>query len=61
MNGNYGMTDIKKKLEIAKIYLPILYVVFRLQYNMDKYYLMSHIFIINMYIQYKNGSIMLPF
>ena len=60
MNGSHGMTDIKKKLEIAKIFLPIIYVIFRLQYNMNKYYLMFHVFIINMYIQYKNGAIVLP-
>ena len=60
MDGSHGMTDIKKKLEIAKIFLPILYVIFRLQYNMNKYYLMCHVFIINMYIQYKNGAIILP-
>jgi hypothetical protein len=45
-----------KKIEVAKIYLPILYVIFRLQYNMNKYYLMFHIFILNIYIQYKNGK-----
>lgn len=41
----------KNKLEVAKVYLPILYIVFRLQYGMNKYYLMSHVFILNMYIQ----------
>jgi hypothetical protein len=49
----------KNKLEIAKIYLPILYIIFRLQYNFNKYYLMFHIFIINFYIQYMNGLIVL--
>ena len=49
----------KNKLEIAKIYLPVLYIIFRLQYNFNKYYLMSHIFIINFYIQYRNGLIVL--
>jgi hypothetical protein len=49
----------KNKLEIAKIYLPILYIIFRLQYNFNKYYLMFHIFIINFYIQYRNGLIVL--
>jgi hypothetical protein len=46
----------KNKLEIAKVYLPILYIIFRLQYNMNKYYLMFHVFIINMYIQYRNSN-----
>jgi len=46
----------QKKIEVAKIYLPILYVIFRLQYNMNKYYLMFHIFILNIYIQYKNDK-----
>ena len=41
----------KNNLEVAKVYLPILYIVFRLQYGMNKYYLMSHVFILNMYIQ----------
>jgi hypothetical protein len=45
-----------RKFEVAKIYLPILYVIFRLQYNMNKYYLMFHIFILNIYIQYKNDK-----
>jgi hypothetical protein len=53
-------TNIKKDLDVAKIYLSILYVIFRLQYNMNKYYLMLHVFILNMYIQYKNGNIMIP-
>jgi len=47
----------KNKLEVAKVYLPILYIVLRLQYGMNKYYLMSHVFILNMYIQYRNHSI----
>ena len=51
----------KKELEVIDIFLPTLYVIFRLQYNMNKYYLMSHVFILNMYIQYKNGTIILPF
>ena len=46
----------KNKLEVAKVYLPILYIVFRLQYGMNKYYLMFHVFIINMYIQYRNHN-----
>jgi hypothetical protein len=45
----------KNGLEVSKVYLPILYIVFRLQYNMNKYYLMFHVFSINMYIQYMNG------
>ena len=49
----------KNKLEIAKVYLPVLYMVFRLQYNFNKYYLIFHVFIINMYIQYMNGIIVL--
>jgi hypothetical protein len=49
----------KNKLEVAKVYLPILYITLRLQYNFNKYYLMFHIFIINMYIQYRNGLIVL--
>jgi hypothetical protein len=49
----------KNKLEIAKVYLPILYIIFRLQYNFNKYYLMFHIFIANFYIQYRNGLIVL--
>ena len=40
----------KNNLEVAKVYLPILYIVFRLQYGMNKYYLMSHVFVLNMYI-----------
>jgi len=47
----------KNKLEVAKVYLPILYIVLRLQYGMNKYYLMFHVFILNMYIQYRNHSI----
>ena len=53
-------TTDNNELEVAKIYLPILYVIFRLQYNMNKYYLMSHVFILNMYIQYKKGKILIP-
>lgn len=49
----------KNKLEVAKVYLPVLYIIFRLQYNFNKYYLMFHIFIINFYIQYRNGLIVL--
>ena len=49
----------KNKLEFAKVYLPILYIIFRLQYNFNKYYLMFHVFIINMYIQYKNNNLMI--
>jgi len=45
----------KNELEVAKIFLPTLYVIFRLQYGMDKYYLMSHVFILNLYIKYKNS------
>lgn len=59
INGNNNMNG-RNKLEFAKIFLPILYIIFRLQYNMNKYYLMLHVFIINMYIQYKNGFIILP-
>lgn len=44
----------KNNLEVAKVFLPILYVIFRLQYGMDKYYLMSHVFALHMYIQYRN-------
>jgi hypothetical protein len=40
----------KNNLEVANVYLPILYIVFRLQYGMNKYYLMSHVFILNAYI-----------
>lgn len=46
----------KNNLEVAKVYLPILYIVFRLQYGMNKYYLMSHVLVINAYIQYRNHS-----
>jgi hypothetical protein len=42
----------KNELEVAKVYLPILYIVFRLQYGMNKYYLMFHVFVINSYIHY---------
>jgi hypothetical protein len=54
---NDGSPDYKNELEVAKVYLPILYVIFRLQYGMNKYYLMFHVFIINMYIQYRNGKL----
>ena len=54
-----GDGEYKNKLEIAKVYLPVLYIVFRLQYNFNKYYLMFHVFLINMYIQYRNGIIVL--
>jgi hypothetical protein len=47
----------KNKLEVAKVYLPILYIVFRLQYGMNKYYLMFHVFILNMYIRYRNHNV----
>lgn len=46
----------KNKLEVAKVYLPILYIVLRLQYGMNKYYLMFHVFILNMYIQTRNQN-----
>ena len=46
-------TAENNEFDVAKIFLPILYVIFRLQYNMNKYYLMFHVFILNMYIQYK--------
>jgi len=49
----------KNELEVAKIFLPTLYVIFRLQYGMDKYYLMSHVFILNLYIKYKNSLVSL--
>lgn len=49
----------KNNLEFAKIYLPILYIIFRLEYNFNKYYLMFHVFTINMYIQYKNNNKMI--
>jgi hypothetical protein len=45
----------KNNLEVAKVYLPILYIVFRLQYGMNKYYLMSHVFILNTYIHYRRA------
>ena len=45
----------KNELEVAKVYLPILYIVFRLQYGMNKYYLMSHVFILNTYIHYRKA------
>jgi hypothetical protein len=54
-----GDGEYKNKLEIAKVYLPVLYIIFRLQYNFNKYYLMFHIFIINFYIQYRNSLIVL--
>jgi hypothetical protein len=52
---SYGIR--KNELEVAKIFLPTLYVIFRLQYGMDKYYLMSHVFILNLYIKYKNSLV----
>jgi hypothetical protein len=56
-NGSEVATGVRKNnLEVAKIFLPILYVIFRLQYRMDKYYLMSHVFLLNMYIQYRNRT-----
>jgi hypothetical protein len=58
--GSVGSSSVyKNKLEIAKVYLPVLYIIFRLQYNFNKYYLMFHIFIANFYIQYRNGLIVL--
>lgn len=56
---NNGKNKINE-VDVAKIYLTVLYVVFRLQFNMNKYYLMSHVFILNMYVQYKKGNIMIP-
>lgn len=57
---NYKDEDgSKNNLEFAKIYLPILYIIFRLEYNFNKYYLMFHVFTINMYIQYKNNNRMI--
>ena len=53
-NGASNASDIKNNLEVAKVFLPILYVIFRLQYGMNKYYLMSHVFVLHMYIQYRN-------
>jgi hypothetical protein len=58
-SGDSGGSIYKNKLEVAKVYLPILYIIFRLQYNFNKYYLMFHIFIANFYIQYRNGLIVL--
>jgi hypothetical protein len=58
-DGDSSDSGYKNKLEIAKVYLPVLYIIFRLQYNFNKYYLMFHIFIINFYIQYRNGLIVL--
>ena len=51
----YGNCNRKNELEVAKVYLPILYIVFRLQYGMNKYYLMSHVFILNTYIHYRKA------
>jgi len=51
----------KNEVDVAKIYLTVLYVVFRLQFNMNKYYLMSHVFVLNMYVQYKKGNIIIPY
>jgi hypothetical protein len=45
--------NVKNELEVVDIFLPSLYIIFRLQYDMNKYYLMSHVFILKMYIQYK--------
>jgi hypothetical protein len=56
MNGYANNRNYKNELEIAKVYLPILYVIFRLQYGINKYYLMFHVFSINMYIQYRNRN-----
>ena len=53
--------NVKNELQVADIFLPALYVIFRLQYDMNKYYLMSHIFILKIYIQYKKNNIILPF
>jgi len=50
-----GNRNRKNNLEVAKVYLPILYIVFRLQYGMNKYYLMSHVFILNTYIHYRRA------
>jgi len=53
--------NVKNELEVSDIFLPALYIIFRLQYNMNKYYLMSHVFILNIYIQYKKGhNILIP-
>ena len=52
--------NVKNELQFADIFLSALYVIFRLQYDMNKYYLMSHVFILKMYIQYKKGNIILP-
>jgi hypothetical protein len=56
MNGYANNRNYKNELEVAKVYLPILYVILRLQYGMNKYYLMFHVFSINMYIQYRNRN-----
>ena len=53
-NGTSNASGIKNNLDVAKVFLPILYVIFRLQYGMNKYYLMSHVFVLHMYIQYRN-------
>lgn len=58
LRSDSGSGEYKNKLEVAKVYLPILYISLRLQFNFNKYYLMVHIFIINMYIQYRNGKIL---
>lgn len=55
-SGSDGTSEYKNKLEVANVYLPFLYITLRLQFNFNKYYLMVHIFIINMYIQYRNGK-----
>jgi len=54
------INNSKNELDVAKIYLTVLYVIFRLQFNMNKYYLMTHVFILNMYVQYKKGNIIIP-
>jgi len=60
VSGGSCVSGIRKnELEVAKIFLPTLYVIFRLQYGMDKYYLMSHVFILNMYIKYRNSLVSL--
>ena len=58
LRSDGGSGEYKNKLEVAKVYLPILYITLRLQFNFNKYYLMVHIFIINMYIQYRNGKVL---
>jgi hypothetical protein len=53
------INNSKNELDVAKIYLTILYVIFILQFNMNKYYLMSHVFVLNLYVQYKKGNIII--